>query len=77
MTPRDRFDWFLLSVLAVALVAGSGGVSLSVDLLRAVVASVLAIDPAIYLILGGVLGTVFVGYMTVYLPWKLNRRRSR
>jgi hypothetical protein len=77
MTPRDLFDWFLLAVLVVALAVGSGGVAFSMDLLRAVIASVLAIDPAVYLILGGVLGTVFVGYIAVYLPWKLNEQRSR
>jgi hypothetical protein len=70
MTPRDLFDALLFVVLGAALAVGSGAVSLSTDLLGAVVDALLGQSVAVYLLAGGVLGIVFVGYIAVYLPWK-------
>lgn len=77
MHARARFDLLLLVGLAAVLFADRTGFSLSTDLFWAVVDTILSLDPAVYLVLGGVLGVLFVGYIAVYLPRKQSENVPR
>lgn len=70
MQPRDVFDGLLLAVLGVVVYAEVVGPSVSYERMRRVVETLLNINIAIYLVVGGVLGVAYVGYIALYLPRK-------
>lgn len=75
MTPRDIFDLVLVVLVAVALYVQFYGTSTSgLGTVGDIVDAVRDIDPIYYLVVGGVLGVVFVSYITIYLPQKHSRR---
>ena len=70
MQERDVLDLLLVVVLAVVTYVESFGLADPVATLDEILAILLAIDVQVYLVLGGVLGIGFVGYITIYLPKK-------
>ncbi len=71
MNARDIFDVVLVVLVSISLYVQFYGTSTaemgsSGDLIDAL----LAVDPLYYLVFGGVLGVVFVSYITIYLPQK-------
>lgn len=77
MQPRDVFDVVLLVVLAVALTLERYGVSGALGTPGRAVEAVLSLDAAVYLVIAGVLGVAFVGYIAVYLPYKQSENTPR
>ncbi len=77
MGPRDIFDGVLLVVLAIVLYLDRNGRSPSLDPLRAGIEALLSLDTAVYLVVAGVLGAAFVGYIAVYLPYKQSENPQR
>lgn len=73
MNSRDVFDLVLIVLVGVVLYldffASSLDRGLSVGTLFEMATDT---DPLYYLIFGGVLGVVFVSYLTIYLPQKQN-----
>ncbi len=77
MQPRDVFDGVLLVVLAVVLALDRYGTGGALGTPEAAVRTVLSLDVVVYLVIGGVLGVAFVGYIAVYLPYKQSGNVSR
>jgi len=70
MEPRDLFDVLLVAILGAAAYADLFGSPFSLWRLRAVVDTVLGLDVTVYLVVAGILGVAYVGYIAVYLPRK-------
>jgi hypothetical protein len=74
MEPRDVFDVALVVLIALVAYWEVFGFGLSRERVDAIVATVLGLDLTVYLVVAGLFGVVFVGYITIYLPQKYGRR---
>lgn len=70
MEPRDLFDGIMVALIAVVTYLEVFGFGISSDRLRTVVETLLNQDLAVYLVIAGMLGVAFVGYIAIYLPQK-------
>ena len=77
MQERDVLDLLLVVVLAVVAYVETYGLADPAATLDEIVATLAAVDVQIYLVLGGVLGIAFVGYIAIYLPKKDSGRSMR
>jgi hypothetical protein len=78
MDARDTFDIILLVLVTIALYVEFFGTSTGgAGTIQDVVDALANVDPIFYLIIGGVLGVVFVSYITIYLPQKHSQNASR
>lgn len=77
MHPRDLFDGVVIAVLLVAIYLHLYGPTLYLDRVLAVIEALLNLDVAVYLVLAGILGVVFVGYIAIYLPYKHSQNPAR
>ena len=77
MRPRTAFDIALVALLAASLSVASSGITFSAGLFWVAVDAVLSIDITLYLIVAGVFGTLYVGYIAIYLPQKQSGNRPR
>lgn len=73
MEPRDVFDGLLFGLLAVIAYVHVFGLSFKRARVDTVVEAVSNLNIAVYLVLAGVIGIVFVGYIAIYLPQKQSR----
>jgi hypothetical protein len=74
MEPRDVFDVALVVLIALVAYWEVFGFGLSRERVDAIVATVLGLDLTVYLVVAGLFGVVFVGYIAIYLPQKYGRR---
>lgn len=74
MEPRDVFDGVLVALIAIVAYWEVFGFGLSRERLDAILATVLGLDITVYLVVAGVFGIVFVGYIAIYLPQKYGKR---
>jgi len=70
MDPRDVFDWALLVVIGTVLYVELFGLGFSRERLDTIVETLLGFDLTVYLVVAGVFGVLFVGYIVMYLPQK-------
>ena len=77
MQERDVIDLFLVGLLAILTYVESFGLADPVATVDEILALLAAVDVQVYLVLGGVFGVAFVGYLTVYLPKKETSRSIR
>ena len=77
MQERDVLDLLLVAVLGVLAYVESFGLADPIATVDELVAVLAAVDVRAYLVLGGVFGIVFLGYLTIYLPSKDARRSLR
>lgn len=77
MRKRDVLDLLLVAILAILAYVESFGLSDPIATIDDIIALFIAVDVEIYLVLGGVFGIVFLGYLTVYLPKKEANRSIR
>ena len=78
MRPRDVFDIVLVVLVSIALYVQFYGTSTGgAGTVEDIVEALLNVDPILYLVLAGVLGVVFVSYITLYLPQKHSQSASR
>lgn len=70
MQPRDVFDGLLIGLLAVLSYVHVYGLSFSRDRVDALIEAVTSIDLVVYIVIAGMIGVVFVGYIAIYLPQK-------
>ncbi|MCU4800536.1 hypothetical protein OB920_09155 [Halobacteria archaeon HArc-gm2] len=70
MQERDVLDLFLVAVLAVLTYVEAFGLADPIATVDEILAIFAGIGVEVYLVLGGLFGIVFVGYLTVYLPKK-------
>jgi|GEM_PF-764793 len=70
MEPRDVFDWALLVIIAAVVYVELFGIGISRERLRTILDTLLGLDLTVYLVLAGILGVAFVGYIAIYLPQK-------
>jgi hypothetical protein len=68
MQERDVLDLLLVAVLAVVTYAQAFGFGEPIAGLRELAAMLAGVDTGVYLVLGGVFGLVFLGYLAIYLP---------
>lgn len=73
MQPRDIFDGVLLVLLAAIVYVELFGLSFSEARLDTVIEAISSLNIAIYLVVAGMIGVVFVGYIAIYLPVKQSR----
>ncbi len=73
MEPRDVFDGLLFGLLAVIAYVHVFGLSFSRARLDKLVEAVTSLNIAVYLVVAGIIGVVFVGYIALYLPQKQSR----
>jgi uncharacterized membrane protein YbhN (UPF0104 family) len=76
MEPRDVFDGLLLGALVVLVYVHLYGLSFSTDRVDTVIDALLNLNIAIYLVVAGIAGVVFVGYIAIYLPQKQSKNIS-
>lgn len=76
MEPRDLFDVLLVVLVGLALYLQFYGLTLSTDLVWAIVEALQNVDLVYYLIVAGVLGIFFIIYMTIYAPRKYGKGQS-
>lgn len=74
MQPRDVFDGVLVALIAIVAYWEVFGFGLSRERLDVIVATVLGLDITVYLVVAGVFGIVFVGYIAIYLPQKYGKQ---
>lgn len=74
MEPRDVFDGALVVLITIVVYIEVIGFGFSGERLEAVLDALLGQDLAIYLVVAGMAGVAFVGYITIYLPQKYSRR---
>lgn len=74
MQPRDVFDGVLVALIAIVAYWEVFGFGLAQDRLDVILATVLGLDITVYLVVAGVFGIVFVGYIAIYLPQKYGKR---
>lgn len=74
MEPRDVLDGALVGLIAIVAYWEVFGFGVSRDRLEAIVATVLGLDLTVYLVVAGIFGVVFVGYIALYIPHKYGRR---
>lgn len=77
MQERDVIDLLLVVVLAVLTYVESFGLADPVATLDEILAIFATVDIGVYLVVGGVFGIAFLGYLTVYLPKKDASRSVR
>ncbi len=77
MQERDLMDLVLVAVVAVLAYVETFGLADPIATVDEIVDVVATLDVRVYLVLGGVFGLVFVGYITVYLPQKDAARSAR
>ena len=77
MQPRDVFDVVLLVVLGVALTLDQYDVCGALSTPGAAVEAAPSLDVAVYLVIAGIFGVAFVGYIAVYLPYKQSETTTR
>lgn len=70
MQERDVIDLLLVVILAILAYVESFGLADPIATLDEIVALFADVGIEIYLVLGGIFGIVFVGYLTIYLPKK-------
>lgn len=70
MQERDVLDLILIGLLAVASYVETFGLADPVATFDEILAVLATLDIRIYLVLGGICGIMFVGYLTIYLPKK-------
>lgn len=75
MQPRDIFDGLLVAIFAVILYLEVIGLTISTDSVRSIVTALRNIDAVILLALGGVLGALFLAFITLYIPQKQQTSR--
>jgi hypothetical protein len=68
MDDRDLFDLLLVLLVGTLAYVEVYGLADPLAALAALRATAEAIDVRVYLVVGGVLGICFVGYLAVYLP---------
>lgn len=76
MEPRDVFDAALVVLVTVVVYLELLGFGVSRGRLAVIVEVLLGQDLAVYLVLAGVFGIIFLGYITIYLPQKYSRRAA-
>lgn len=77
MEPRDIFDVLLFVAVSIALYVELYGLTLSPRGLTAILEALANVDIVYYLVVAGVLGVVFVSYITIYLPQKHSNNPSK
>lgn len=70
MEPRDVFDGALVFLIAVVVYVEVFGLGISRERVDALVEVLLGLDLAIYLVIAGLLGVAYVGYIAIVLPEK-------
>lgn len=70
MRERDVLDLVLVVILAILAYVESFGLADPIATVDDIVALFANVGIEIYLVLGGISGIVFVGYLTIYLPKK-------
>lgn len=77
MRERDVVDLILVAVLAAVTYVEAFGLADPLAVARTVAEILRSLDVRVYLVLGGIFGIAFVGYLTVYLPRKDAARSAR
>ena len=77
MRERTLFDLILILVAAILAYTETFGWADPLANLSKILGLFAAIDVRAYLVLGGLLGIVFVGYLVAYLPKKEAQRSIR
>lgn len=68
MDARELFDLVLVVVAGVVAYTETYGFADPRATVWEIIGTLTALDIRVYLVLGGLLGIVFVGYLVVYLP---------
>ena len=77
MQERDVLDLVLVAVLAVLVYVETYGLADPIATGDEILATATGLDVRVYLVLAGLLGMLFVGYLTFYLPKKDANRSVR
>jgi len=77
MEERDVFDVVLVVIFALVFSLDRYATVGSIGRPGAVIDVVRSLDIAVYLVIAGILGVVFVGYIAIYLPYKQSETTSR
>ena len=77
MQERDVLDLLLVAIVGALAYVETFGLADPAATVDEIVAVLLTIDVRVYLVVGGVFGIAFVGYITVYLPRKDAARSVR
>jgi len=77
MQERDVLDLLFVAVLAVLAYVESFGLADPIATVDELVAVLATIDVKVYLVIGGFMGILFLGYLTIYLPKKNAARTPR
>ncbi|WP_225335610.1 hypothetical protein [Halomicrobium urmianum] len=77
MRERDVFDLLLVAAVGVAAYVQAFGMADPIATFDELVTTLAAVDEGVYLVLGGVVGIFFVGYLVLYLPKKDAGRAPR
>jgi hypothetical protein len=65
---RDVFDWLLVVMLGVLVAMKAMTISISSEGLTQAIDALVTLDVRVWLVIGGGLGILFVGYIVFYLP---------
>lgn len=76
MEPRAVFDGILMFLIAVVAYLEVFGFGISRDRLEAIADALLNQDVGVYLVVAGIFGIVFLGYVVIYVPAKYGRTRG-
>ncbi|MFB6309362.1 MAG: hypothetical protein ABEH35_08540 [Haloarculaceae archaeon] len=77
MDDRDLFDVLLVATISALAYVETFGLASPRATLDELVSIFLGIDVRVYLVLAGLLGIMFISYLTVYLPRKDASRTIR
>ncbi len=73
MEPRDLFDGLVIVLVAVVVYLEVFGFALSPERLGVIIEVLMGLDLTVYLVVAGIFGVAFVGYIAIYLPQKYSR----
>ncbi len=77
MRERDVFDLLLVAAVGIAAYVRTYGMADPIATFDEIATTLAAVDQTVYLVLGGVVGIFFVGYLVLYLPQKDASRTAR
>ncbi|MHB9286983.1 hypothetical protein ACKVMT_08060 [Halobacteriales archaeon Cl-PHB] len=70
MQPRDVFDGIVVALVAVVVYLEVFGFGLSSEKVDRMVAALEGLGVEVYLVVAGIFGIFFLGYIVLYLPQK-------